>query len=157
MPCSGLMPITSSTPMRWAHRNCIEPASCWRPSRRPRTEACTRVDLRRRLPNREADHLFKEESRGPAAHPACAKPLDWIGPVTEVLSLEARDSRYRSSRVFAFYTSTYGNPRRFGEANSQPNMVRWRLVIPLFCFQSTFTRNGFSKLIVMTCEDTAGL
>ena len=33
MPCSGLMPIVSSTPMRWADRNCIEPASCWRPQR----------------------------------------------------------------------------------------------------------------------------
>ncbi|PTW45707.1 GmrSD restriction endonuclease domain-containing protein [Rhodovulum kholense] len=48
MPWSGLMPTPSSTPMRWPHRNCIEPASCWRPSRRPRTEACTRGDLRRR-------------------------------------------------------------------------------------------------------------
>ena len=32
----------------WAHRNCIEPASSWRLPRRPRTEACTRVDLSRR-------------------------------------------------------------------------------------------------------------
>ena len=61
MPCSGLMPITSSTPMRWAHRNCIEPASCWRPSRRPRTEACTRVDLSGRLPNRKADHFLSRQ------------------------------------------------------------------------------------------------
>ena len=34
-----------NTPMRWAHWICIEPASCWRPSRRPRTEACTRCNL----------------------------------------------------------------------------------------------------------------
>ncbi len=32
--------------------------------------------------------MFKEESRGPAAHPACAKPLDLGDPVTEVLTLD---------------------------------------------------------------------
>jgi hypothetical protein len=47
-PWSGLLPATRSTFVRWPHRNCIEPASCWRPQRRPRTEACTRGDLRRR-------------------------------------------------------------------------------------------------------------
>ena len=40
------------------------------------TEACTRVDLRRRLLNREAHHLLKGKDRTPAANPACAKPLD---------------------------------------------------------------------------------
>lgn len=87
MPCSGPMPIISSTPIRWARWNCIEPASCWRPQRRPWTEARTRVDLRRRLPNREADHLLEDQDRAPAAHPVCAKPLDWGGPVTEGLTL----------------------------------------------------------------------
>ncbi|WP_233517239.1 hypothetical protein, partial [Pseudotabrizicola alkalilacus] len=52
-----------------------------------RTEACTRVDLRRRLPRREADQVFKGQNRGPAVNPACAKTLDWNDPVTEVLTL----------------------------------------------------------------------
>lgn len=47
-PWSGLLPATRNIPTRWAHRNCIVPASCCRPPRRPRTEACTRGDLTRR-------------------------------------------------------------------------------------------------------------
>ena len=107
MPCSGLMPITSSTPMRWAHRNCIEPASCWRPSRRPRTEACTRVDLRGRLPNRKADHFLNGQNRSSAAHPACAKPLDWDDHVTEVLSLEGYASLSRKGLFVYDWTDVH--------------------------------------------------
>ena len=46
-----------------------------------------RVDLRRRLPNREADQLFKGHDRRPAAHTACAIELDSDGPVSDVWSL----------------------------------------------------------------------
>lgn len=31
--------------------------------------------------------MSKTQNRGSAAHPACAKPLDWNDPVTEVLTL----------------------------------------------------------------------
>jgi hypothetical protein len=74
--------------MRWAHWNCIEPASCWRPPRRPRTEACTRDDLRRRSSQRhDGSRNFGDQSRPWALHAPCAKELDWDDPVTEVLTL----------------------------------------------------------------------
>ena len=60
--------------------------SCWRPSRRPRTDACTRDDLKRRLANRKADQSFREQDRGSAAQVAFAKSLDWDNPVAEVWS-----------------------------------------------------------------------
>lgn len=71
--------------MRWAHRNCIEPASCWRPMRRPRTEACTRGRSQKKAAAKAG--RYKRPNRTPAASPACPKPLDWSGPVTEVWSL----------------------------------------------------------------------
>jgi hypothetical protein len=39
-----------------------------------------RSDLRRGPPNREADHFLNGHDRSSAAHPACAKPLDWARP-----------------------------------------------------------------------------
>jgi hypothetical protein len=48
MSWPGQLHVIRSTLVRWARRNCIQPASCWRPTRRPRTEASTRGDLGRR-------------------------------------------------------------------------------------------------------------
>lgn len=36
--------------------------------------------------------MLKEQAPAQAAHPVCAKPLDWDGPVTEVLTLAAREA-----------------------------------------------------------------
>ena len=81
-------------------------------------EACTRVDLRRGLPIRRADQLFKGQDRRKAALSACAKPLDRDDPVTEVLTLKKLKILYVFKKLFrqavgnAHVTPAFVHPHR---------------------------------------------
>ncbi len=87
MPWSGRLLAARSTTMRWAHLNCIEPASCWRPPRRPRTEASTG------LISAEGGLEIGDKGRSPqstrssAGEISCPKELDRGIPVPRGLIL----------------------------------------------------------------------
>ena len=74
--------------MRWAHRNCIEPASCWQlradhgPKHAPGVISDEGGDDGKTAQSAE---LIK--TAPPAADTPCRKRLDWHAPVTEVLTL----------------------------------------------------------------------